>query len=97
VASRSARVVRNSRRRWFRARMMSLSPIVSPASSGVDRPTQGTIAKVDPQLGHVARVVADDDVLADVGRERGVEIAEPLKMNAIPATWLATVSSSRSS
>ena len=37
----------------------------------------------DSDLGHVARVVADDDLFTDVGGQGRVEIAQFVKMNAI--------------
>ena len=62
--------------------MMSLRATLA-SELGVDRSTQKRTAKIDPQFCHIAWVVANDDVLTDVRRQGRVEIAEPLKMNAI--------------
>ena len=45
----------------------------------VDRSTQKAVAKVDPHLGQVPRVVPNEDVLADIRREGDIEIANPRK------------------
>jgi len=37
----------------------------------------------DTDLAHVARVVTDDDVLADVGGKRQIEIAKTLKVDTV--------------
>ena len=83
VACRSASVVRSWRRRWLRARIMSFERDRLASQFRIDRATQELVAEEDPHFSHVAGVVADDHVLADVGRKRGVQITESLKMNAI--------------
>ena len=43
------------------------------------RPAEEAVAVEDPNLGQVARVVADSDSLADIGRESRMAVAEPWK------------------
>ena len=52
--------------------------------------TQEVVTEVDAQFGHVARIVADREILADIRGERDVEIAQALKVNPILVytTWL---------
>jgi len=38
---------------------------------------------VDAQFGHVARVEADDDILADIGGQREVDVAQRMQMNPV--------------
>ena len=57
--------------------------IVFTGQLSIDGSTHELIVKVDPQLGHVAPVIADDHVLADIRCQSSVEIAEPLEVNAV--------------
>ena len=50
---------------------------------GADRPAQEAVLVEDPDLGHVARVVADDDALADVGGQHRVQVAQRLEVDAV--------------
>lgn len=47
------------------------------------RPAQEPVAVKDPDLGRVARVVADGDGLADAGGQRRVDVAWPLETDAV--------------
>ena len=51
--------------------------------AGADRPAQLGAFEEDPDLGHVARVVADDDLLADVVGQDRVEVSQPLKPDSV--------------
>jgi hypothetical protein len=42
-------------------------------------PTEKTLLVIDTDFGHISRVIADEDVLADVGSQRGVDIAQGLE------------------
>ena len=48
-----------------------------------DGPAEEAVLVVDADLGQVARVVADRHRLADVGRQRQVEVAEALEADAV--------------
>src|SRR5712692_5373849 len=48
-----------------------------------DRSAQELVLVEDPDLPHVARVIANDHVLADVRRQGQVEIPETVEMNAV--------------
>src|SRR5919199_3932334 len=50
---------------------------------GVDGATHELVVEVDPQFGHIARVVANGHVLSDIRGQGRVEIAKALEMNAI--------------
>jgi hypothetical protein len=45
--------------------------------------TQKAMAVIDPNLRHIAGIVANDHILPDIGRQRQVQIPQPLKMDAI--------------
>jgi hypothetical protein len=42
-------------------------------------PTEKALLVIDTDFGHIPRVIADEDVLADVGRQRGVDIVAGAK------------------
>ena len=48
-----------------------------------DCPTQEALLVIDPDLSQVTRVIADDDLLADVGSQRQVDVAEALEVNTV--------------
>src|SRR5262245_38069588 len=48
-----------------------------------DRVANEHLAVVDANLGHIARVIADRHILADIGRQVQIDVAQPLKANAI--------------
>ena len=50
---------------------------------GADGAAEKHVAVKDADLGHVARVIADGDRLADVGGEREVQVAQASKPDAV--------------
>jgi|GEM_PF-3668380 len=48
-----------------------------------DCPTQEALLVRDPDLSQVTRVIADDHLLADVGSQRQIDVAEALEMNTV--------------
>lgn len=46
-------------------------------------PTEKALLVIDTDFGHIPRVIADENVLADVGRQRGVDIAQGLESEPI--------------
>ena len=46
-------------------------------------PTEKALLVIDTDFGHIPRVIADEDVLSDVGRQRGVDIAQGLESEPI--------------
>jgi hypothetical protein len=55
-----------------------------PRQLGTHGTAQKRVAMIDSHFRHIPRVVPDGDGLADVGGQRRLDIAEALKMNAIP-------------
>jgi uncharacterized protein (UPF0276 family) len=43
------------------------------------------VAVKDPNFGDIPRIIANGDRLADIGRQRGIHIPEPLKVHAVSA------------
>jgi len=54
-----------------------------PGVLGADRPAQEPVAMEHPDLGDIARVVADGHLAPDVGGECGVEVAQALEADAV--------------
>jgi hypothetical protein len=54
-----------------------------PGKLGADGPAQEPGTGKDADLGHVPRVVADDHGVADVGGQHRVQVAQPLKVDAV--------------
>ena len=49
----------------------------------VNRPAQKAVAVKDPHFSDVTRIIANGHRLADIGRERGIELTQSLKVHAI--------------
>src|SRR4029453_9091950 len=48
-----------------------------------DCPTQEALLVIDPDLSQITRVIADDYLLADVGSQRQVDVAEALEVKTV--------------
>ena len=56
-----------------------------PGMFWVNRSAQKAVAVKDPNFGAITRIIANGYRLADLGRQRGIDITQPLKVHAVSA------------